>query len=69
MSVPAPAAPAVHPLDAEAVARFQPRYSRPLTPEDGREIRRNLTGFFSILLDWDRAARSAVAVPADGGPR
>jgi len=34
---------------------WQPRSSRALKPEDGREILDNLKGFFSILAEWQRA--------------
>lgn len=43
----------------EAAALFQPRTARRLTREDGREITHNLTGFFRVLLEWDRAERAA----------
>lgn len=45
-------------LHDEAAALFQPRTARKLTREDGREITQNLTGFFHILLEWDRADRA-----------
>jgi len=34
------------------LAIFQPRTSRELTREDMREIDRNLTGLFRLLLRW-----------------
>jgi hypothetical protein len=37
---------------------FQPRTTRGLTEEDAREIDRNLVGFFSVLLEWEAAART-----------
>lgn len=57
-------APATAPADRdrlhdEAAALFQPRTTRRLTREDGREITHNLTGFFRVLLEWDRAERAA----------
>jgi hypothetical protein len=39
----------------ETVAFWQKRTQRKLTREDGREIIENMTGFFRILLEWDRA--------------
>ncbi len=33
---------------------FQKRTERILTSEDARQILENLTGFFSILHEWDR---------------
>lgn len=46
-------------LHDEAAALFQSRAKRKLTREDGREITKNLTGFFQVLLEWDRAERAA----------
>lgn len=61
MPRPAPATAAADrdPLHDEAAALFQPRTARRLTREDGREITHNLTGFFRVLLEWDRAERAA----------
>jgi hypothetical protein len=38
-----------------ALTFWQPRSSRTLKPEDGREILDNLKGFFSVLAEWQRA--------------
>ena len=43
----------------ETIAMWQRRSSRPLSREDGREIIENMTGFFRILQEWDRAERAA----------
>lgn len=43
----------------QTLATWQPRTKRQLTREDGREIIENMTGFFRILLEWDRAERAA----------
>ena len=43
---------------AQTLAFWQPRTKRRLTSEDAREINQNLTGFFNILLEWDRADRA-----------
>jgi hypothetical protein len=43
----------------ETVAFWQKRSKRQLTREDGRQIIENLTGFFRILQEWDRAERAA----------
>ena len=56
----------------EALEIFQPRTSRRLCREDAREIYVNLTGFFRVLQDWERAereqlAREGASVPDDGG--
>jgi hypothetical protein len=41
----------------ETIAFWQPRAKRTLTREDAREIIENLTGFFRVLDEWDRAER------------
>lgn len=38
-----------------ALTFWQPRSSRALKPEDGREILDNLNGFFSVLAEWHRS--------------
>lgn len=38
-----------------ALTFWQPRSSKVLKPEDGREILDNLKGFFSVLAEWQRA--------------
>lgn len=43
----------------QTLATWQPRTKRQLTREDGREIIENMTGFFRILREWDRAERAA----------
>lgn len=43
----------------QTLATWQPRAKRQLTREDGREIIENMTGFFRVLLEWDRAERAA----------
>jgi hypothetical protein len=43
----------------ETIGIWQKRAKRQLTPEDGREIIENMTGFFRILQEWDRAERAA----------
>ena len=51
-------------LSLEETVRFwQPRYSRPLTPEDARQIVENMTGFFSVLQRWSAAANSRQSQP------
>jgi hypothetical protein len=37
---------------------WQSRTERVLTREDAREIIENMTGFFRVLLEWDRAKRT-----------
>lgn len=65
----APARPRRRDIDAELKARrealidyvlaiYQPRTTRRLTREDGREIIENLAGFFGGLIEADRAARA-----------
>ena len=41
------------------IAVWQDQAKRPLTREDGREIIENMTGFFRLLQEWDRAERKA----------
>jgi hypothetical protein len=36
-------------------AVWQPRLGRDLSREDARQIKENVTGFFSILAEWSRA--------------
>ena len=38
---------------------WQPRASELLTREDSRQISENVTGFFTILLEWEAAERNA----------
>lgn len=55
-----------------ALTFWQPRSSRALKPEDGREILDNLKGFFSVLAEWQRAetaqahAESTASKSAEG---
>jgi len=44
---------------------WQPRIRRKLTDEDARQIAENVTGFFSILAEWSRAAKPAPANDSD----
>ena len=39
----------------EALGVFQPRTSRKLTREDGRQIVDNLVTFFHVLQDWEKS--------------
>lgn len=39
------------------LAIWQPSYPRQLTAEDGREIAKNVVGFFTTLARWDEADR------------
>lgn len=59
--------PAAGALLDETIAIWQPRASRRLTREDARQIIENMTGFFNVLRDWDRAERAAAA--ASDGPK
>jgi hypothetical protein len=45
------------PFIDETLAYWQPRSRRALTREDARQIIENVSGFFSILLEWDAAER------------
>ena len=52
--------PATEPGDfiEETRAFWQSRTDRVLSREDAREIIENMTGFFRVLMEWDRAKRS-----------
>jgi hypothetical protein len=53
-------------LVEKARAVFQKRTSRKLTNEDARQMLENLTGFFRVLHEWDRAQRRPeVSSPGD----
>ena len=43
----------------QTIAVWQRRTERKLTREDGREIIENITGFFTILQEWERKERTA----------
>lgn len=56
----------------DTLAVWQPLSPRPLSREDAREIRENLTGFFLLLLRWQAAAATGPATTVadvDGGER
>ncbi len=36
----------------DTIEVWQPYFERELTAEDGREIRENVSGLFSLLLEW-----------------
>jgi hypothetical protein len=65
-----------HAADKKLIGRtrevWQPRLRRELTDEDARQIVENVTGFFSILAEWSRAAKPAPVdtsdVPASSNP-
>jgi hypothetical protein len=43
----------------QTIAIWQKRTERKLTREDGREIIENISGFFSILQEWEQRERAA----------
>lgn len=51
-------------LLADTLALWQARAARPLSREDAREIVHNLTGFFRVLQEWERAERGAAIPPS-----
>jgi hypothetical protein len=51
------------PLLDETIQFWQPRTSRPLTPEDARQMVENVTGFFTILQRWSAAADARPSEP------
>ena len=42
----------------QTIALWQSRHGETLTREDAREIAANVSGFFQILIRWDRNARA-----------
>ncbi len=46
---------------------WQPRASRILGQEDGREITENLVGFFRVLAEWDAKERSSESADDNNG--
>jgi len=54
------------PLLEETIRLWQPRTSRPLTPEDARQMVENVTGFFTILQGWSVAADTRPSEPEAG---
>jgi hypothetical protein len=45
-------------LIEDTIGFWQPRYGRPLTREDARQIIENLVGFFTTLQRWAAAERA-----------
>jgi hypothetical protein len=43
----------------QTIAIWQKRTERKLTREDGREIIENISGFFSVLQEWEQKERAA----------
>jgi hypothetical protein len=39
----------------QTVEIWQPRTSKVISHEDARQITENVTGFFEILVEWDKA--------------
>lgn len=56
--VPEPINPDQGDLIDRTIEIWRPRVGRPLTREDARQIVENVTGFFAILLEWDRERNS-----------
>jgi hypothetical protein len=52
------------PLFEETIRFWQARTPRPLTPEDGRQMVENVTGFFNTLQRWSAAADARPSEPA-----
>jgi len=43
----------------ETLKLWQPRTSQQLNYEDARQIIENVTGFFNVLLEWEKAERQS----------
>lgn len=54
---------------AEGQALFQRRTTRQLTEEDAREIAHNVTGVFTLLLEWKREKLAREAAERFGEER
>jgi hypothetical protein len=52
----------------QTVTFWQPRTSRKLTREDGRQIVENVTAFFRILFEWEAAERKFATAAAEQEP-
>lgn len=54
----------------ETIAVWQPLAGRNLNREDAREIIHNVSGFFAVLMEWEKAERRAAqgAPDCDGAP-
>jgi hypothetical protein len=66
MRIQRPARPSLRKLsaayEAETIALWEQRAGRRLSREDAREIVENVTGFFQVLQEWDRAERMAASL-------
>lgn len=43
----------------ETIAFWQPHSDRALNREDAREIIHNISGFFAVLAEWEKAERAS----------
>ena len=43
----------------ETLKLWQPRTPQQLNHEDARQIIENVTGFFNVLLEWEKAERQS----------
>lgn len=50
----------------ETIRVFQKRTDRKLTMEDARQMLENLTGFFGVLHEWDKAQVRQAGKEVDG---
>lgn len=48
----------------KTIAFWQPRTSRRLSREDARQMIENVSGFFSVLAEWEAKDRAAQSTPA-----
>jgi len=60
-------------LDDDLIVRthkvWQPRLGRELSREDARQIAANMTGFFSVLIEWSRVGRPLPANEPGAPPK
>jgi hypothetical protein len=48
----------------QVISFWQPRAAKHLSHQDGREILGNISGFFAVLAEWQRAKDSACTAMA-----
>ena len=51
------------------VVGWSSQYGRPVTPTELQEINRNLSGFFSILLSWEKQFHAKGVIDDNGSLR
>lgn len=52
-------------LVARTIDVWQPRVNEPLSPEDAKLLIENVSGFFTVLLEWEAAENEGQAADQD----